>query len=323
MSVQFAVLASGSRGNSTLVRGRGAGLLIDVGIGPKAIGERLESVGASWSRIAAVVLTHTHGDHVDTATFAELARRGVTLHCHEGHRQVLADDSGFQKLEEARLIRLYDDGPFLTSTGLRLEPIELRHDGGPTFGFRIEASAERRERPVSIGYLADTGCWSENMADSLTDVDVLGVEFNHDVALQKSSAASRVSDRAKLERRGSSIEPAGGRADPGGPGAIATRVRCGTWSCLHLSEQCNQPDLAIKAAGEAHSIAAGRLAQVHAAQTEPGFSQSLDRSQAAEPAPRRRLSAPEPRPPSRQQTGRPRRARGVLTGLLFGEPDQD
>ena len=103
MAVQFAVLASGSRGNSTLVRGRGAGLLIDVGIGPKAIGERLESVGSSWSRIAAVVLTHTHGDHVDTATFAELARRGVTLHCHEGHRTALAADPGFQKLEEARL----------------------------------------------------------------------------------------------------------------------------------------------------------------------------------------------------------------------------
>jgi glyoxylase-like metal-dependent hydrolase (beta-lactamase superfamily II) len=73
MAVQFAVLASGSRGNSTLVRGRGAGLLIDVGIGPKIMGERLASVGSSWSRIATVVLTHTHADHVDTATFGELA----------------------------------------------------------------------------------------------------------------------------------------------------------------------------------------------------------------------------------------------------------
>src|SRR4029077_15457192 len=98
MTVQFAVLASGSRGNSTLVRGRGAGLLIDVGIGPKVLGERLERGGTSWSRIAAVVLTHTHADHVDTATFGELARRGVTLHCHEGHRPALTANPGFQKL---------------------------------------------------------------------------------------------------------------------------------------------------------------------------------------------------------------------------------
>src|ERR1700677_2722230 len=101
MPVQFAVLASGSRGNSTFVRGRGAGLLIDAGIGPRAIGERLESVGATWSRIAAAVLTHTHGDHVDTGAFAEMARRGVTLYCHEGHRALLAADTGFRKLEEA------------------------------------------------------------------------------------------------------------------------------------------------------------------------------------------------------------------------------
>ena len=87
MAVQFAVLASGSRGNSTLVCGRGTGLLIDVGIGPlKILGERLESVGSNWSRIASVVITHD-ADHIDTATFNELARRGVTVHCHEGHRE--------------------------------------------------------------------------------------------------------------------------------------------------------------------------------------------------------------------------------------------
>ena len=97
MSVQFAVLASGSRGNSTLVRGRGAGLLIDVGIGPRAIGERLESVGATWSRIAAAVLTHTHGDHVDTGAFAEMARRGVSLHCHEAHRTALSARRGLSQ----------------------------------------------------------------------------------------------------------------------------------------------------------------------------------------------------------------------------------
>ena len=42
MAVQFAVLASGSRGNSTLVHNHVAGLLIDVGMGPKDLGQRLE-----------------------------------------------------------------------------------------------------------------------------------------------------------------------------------------------------------------------------------------------------------------------------------------
>ena len=68
----------------------------------------------------------------------------MSVHCHEGHRAQLAGDTGFQRLEEAGLVSCYDERPFLTSSGSRLEPIPLRHDAGPTFGFRIEVSAERR-----------------------------------------------------------------------------------------------------------------------------------------------------------------------------------
>ena len=242
MSVQFAVLASGSRGNSTLIRGPGRrGMLIDVGIGPKVIGERLESIWrATSSRIAAAVLTHTHGDHVDSRAFAEMARRGVVLYCHELHRAVLAADPGFGRLEEARLIRIYDDGPFLTSTGLRLEPIELRHDGGPTFGFRIEASTGRRQRPVCIGYLADTGTWSKTMVEALADVDVLGVEFNHDVALQKSSPRPAFLIERNLSDRGHLSNGQGAELIQ----AVLARSRDGSLqhasSCSTWSEQCNQ-----------------------------------------------------------------------------------
>ena len=231
MAVQFAVLASGSRGNSTLVCGKGAGLLIDVGIGPKILGERLESVGSSWSRIAAVVLTHTHADHVDSATFAELARRGVTLHCHEGHREALAADPGFKKLEACGSIRCYDDHPFLVSNGLRLEPIELRHDGGPTFGFRIEASSERREPPVGIGYLADTGCWSESMAESLAGVDLIGARIQPRRRVAEIIAAAGFSDRAEPERRWASLERAGGRAAAGRPQSLAGRSTASRGAC--------------------------------------------------------------------------------------------
>ncbi len=265
-SVQFAVLASGSRGNSTLVRGDGPGLLIDVGIGPRSMAERLASVGADWSDIAAVALTHTHGDHVDSATFAELARRRIGFHCHEGHRVVLSRDAGFRKLEEAGLVSSYSDRPFLTSTGVRLEPIPLEHDG-LTFGFRIELSPARRARPVSIGYLADTGCWSEGMADVLTDVDVLGVEFNHDEAMQKSSGRPWVLIRRNLGDRGHLSNRQGAELVE----AVLKRSRLGAIRhivLLHLSRQCNQPGLAIDAARSAVR-AAGRRGIVHAALQDP------------------------------------------------------
>jgi phosphoribosyl 1,2-cyclic phosphodiesterase len=267
MPVQFAVLASGSRGNATLVRGRGAGLLIDVGIGPRALQGRLESVGAGWSEVAGVVLTHTHSDHVDSGTFAELARRRIAVHCHEAHRGNLGDNPGFQRLEAVGLVSCYDDQPVLTATGLRLEPIRLRHDGGPTYGFRIEVSSERRGRPVSIGYLADTGSWSESIVESLADVDVLGVEFNHDVAMQKSSGRSgaliarNLGDHGHLSNRQGAelVEAVLARSRRGAPRHLVL---------LHLSEQCNRADLAIETARAALG-AASRQVAVHAALQSP------------------------------------------------------
>src|SRR5579864_9089575 len=85
MPLQFAVLASGSRGNASLVTAGGAGLLVDFGIGPRAIERRLASVGSGWADLRAAVLTHTHGDHVDGATLGRMAFKGVPLYCHEGH----------------------------------------------------------------------------------------------------------------------------------------------------------------------------------------------------------------------------------------------
>jgi phosphoribosyl 1,2-cyclic phosphodiesterase len=320
MAVQFAVLSSGSRGNSTLICGRGAGLLIDVGLGPKLLGERLESVGSSWSRIGTVVLTHTHGDHVDSATFNELARRGVTVHCHEGHRAALAEDPGFKKLEECSAIRCYDDHPFLVSNGLRLEPIELSHDGGPTFGFRIEASSERREPPVAIGYLADCGCWSAGIAESLAEVDLLGVEFNHDVAMQKSSRRPGFLIERNLSERGHLSNVQGAellqailmRSEHGAPRHVVL---------LHLSDQCNQPELALQAARDTLE-AAGREAQVHVARqtiASPSILLSAGRGRT------RGFGHAAGAPPSRRVRKQPAQKSGAgpHAGLLRWDPDQD
>ncbi len=49
-------------------------------------------------------------------------------------------------LDTAGLIRHYDDRPFLTPAGIRVEPLELSHDG-PTFGFRVEVKPARARAP--------------------------------------------------------------------------------------------------------------------------------------------------------------------------------
>ena len=246
MPVQFAVLASGSQGNATLVQLGGAGILLDLGLGPRALATRLESVGSGWERIASAVLTHTHGDHVDDATLNRMALQRVALFCHEGHRDDLARRPGFLALEQARLVRHFDERPFLTSNGLRVEPLELRHDG-PTFGFRVEVKPARGARPIALGYVADTGSWSAALAEALAEVDLLGVEFNHDVEMQHRSSRSaaliarNLGDWGHLSNeQGASLLTA--VLDRSEPGAVRHVV------LLHLSQQCNLPNLALRTA---------------------------------------------------------------------------
>ena len=266
MPIQFSVLASGSRGNTTLVRAGYAGLLIDFGLIPTALEGRMAEVGAGWEHVGAALVTHTHGDHVNPTALRWFAQRKVILYCHEGHRANLMTRPGFLELEERKLVRHFDDRPFLAPCGMRIEAVELSHDGGPTFGFRIEGRPERRARPVSVGYVADTGTWTHAMAEALADVALLGVEFNHDVDLQRRSGRAPYLINRNLGPRGhlSNDQGAGLVASVlkrSHPGALRHVV------LLHLSEQCNRPTLAFDQATEAvrqgQSKAAVHVARQH------------------------------------------------------------
>ena len=56
-------LASGSEGNSTLVRNETASFLIDAGLSAKQLTTRLLAVGLSPEQLSGILLTHEHGDH--------------------------------------------------------------------------------------------------------------------------------------------------------------------------------------------------------------------------------------------------------------------
>src|SRR5438552_3870250 len=109
MALHFTVLASGSLGNASLLEADGFGVLIDAGLGPRQLAQRLAAVGRSWRRIHAAVLTHTHGDHWRGRTFAYLARHGIPLYCHAAHvNDLVAESAAFCRLADSSLVRYYE-----------------------------------------------------------------------------------------------------------------------------------------------------------------------------------------------------------------------
>jgi phosphoribosyl 1,2-cyclic phosphodiesterase len=245
MPVQFTVLASGSSGNASLLQVDGFGLLLDAGLGPRQLGHRLMMLGASWRRIQAVLLTHTHSDHWRDTTLAELHRQRIPLYCHAEHQEILKTyGQAFDRLRSDRLVRLYDPSRIMElAPGVWCRPIPLPHDGGPTFGFRFEATSRMAGLSQSLAYAADLGSWDVDLAQQLADVDLLALEFNHDVGLERASGRSPFLIDRVLSARGhlSNVQAVGLLKEAvrrSRPGRLKHVVQ------LHLSRDCNRPALA-------------------------------------------------------------------------------
>ncbi|MGA8044172.1 MAG: MBL fold metallo-hydrolase [Terracidiphilus sp.] len=84
--VRFTVLASGSKGNCTVVTGGRTRILVDAGLSCREIFRRMKLAGEDPGTLDAIVVTHEHQDHVNG--LAVTARKlGIPVYFTEGtHR---------------------------------------------------------------------------------------------------------------------------------------------------------------------------------------------------------------------------------------------
>ena len=249
MAIGFTVLGSGSSGNASLLDVDGFGLLIDAGFGPRNLGRRLAAEGRRWEQVHAAILTHTHSDHWRERTLAWFGRSGIPLFCHSQHGGDIGRFSyAFANLKAAGAVRHYQShSPFFIAESIRCRPLPVRHDSAATFGFRFEIMDTSGEHCCSIGYAADLGSWDTKLAEFLADVDLLALEFNHDVHLERTSGRS-----AALVRRVCGDD--GHLSNDQAVGLLREVIRRSRsvplrhLVQLHLSRDCNRPSFALEAA---------------------------------------------------------------------------
>jgi phosphoribosyl 1,2-cyclic phosphodiesterase len=282
MPTQLTVLASGSSGNASLLETHGFGLLIDAGLGPKQLANRLHAAGRTWNDIHALVLTHTHCDHWSQRTLTKAAERRLPIYMHAAHVEHLRRlCPAINHFNAVKSLRTYDEGQWFTlGDGLRCLPAAVPHDGGPTFGFRFEQTADLFHSAWAVAYFADLGSWDAALVPLLADVDLLALEFNHDVEMQRASRRpTRLIERCLGNEGHLSNEQAAELMRASLRASQSTRLRHVVQ--LHISRQCNQPSLAERAAVNALDDL-GITAQVHTAwQDRPTANLVLD-SEAAE-----------------------------------------
>src|ERR1700685_1138110 len=105
MGVSVSVLASGRRGNSTMVQSSSTRILVDAGISCRETFKRMKAAGDDPHSLSAILITHEHSDHV--YGLATLARKlnipvFMTGATHQAWSRAVRDATG-EPPEFARL----------------------------------------------------------------------------------------------------------------------------------------------------------------------------------------------------------------------------
>lgn len=164
-------LASGSRGNSTLIRSSSTAVLVDAGLTRKETLARLAAVEQDPADLAGLLLTHRHKDHCRSA--ATLCRR-LKLPLH-----ATAATAEHQQPRTLPCIVEIQPGQEFEIGDILIRSLTLSHDAPETQAFVFES----KDAGHRIGIATDLGCSGKDVSDFLTDLDVLCLEFNHDSAL--------------------------------------------------------------------------------------------------------------------------------------------
>lgn len=238
------ILASGSAGNASLLEVDDFGLMIDCGLRPQYLTERLAEAGRSWNHVHAVLLTHTHSDHWNRHTLAHLRRRNIPLIAHPHHHAAMTRCEEHEPLRRAKLIRTFEaDQTVALTPKLSARAVEVPHDSDPTFAFRLESRDPDTGYGWSLGFASDVGHVTEALLTAFLGVDALAIEYNHDVPLQKASRRPRFLIDRVLGSHGHLSNHQAGELTAAIARSSRTQGLIGLVQ-LHLSRECNQPELA-------------------------------------------------------------------------------
>jgi len=256
MTMRFCVLGSGSSGNCTvLVLGSGERrrvLLIDAGFSPQRTKRLLWPLKLRLDDVHAILVTHFDLDHFHPGWVRLLPRLKLSIHAHRRHRSrpVRAGIGG-------RHLQLFEDEVHVRGIDASIRGLLLAHDDLGSVGYDIEHDGAR------LALATDLGRVTGPLLELFDGADALALESNYDPGLQRASGRP-----AFVQQR-----ITGGLGHLSNDQALEAALRIDRrgglqqLALLHLSRQCNCPDLVRGLWAERAPHLAGRLTIT--AQDEP------------------------------------------------------
>lgn len=172
MDNQFCVhsLASGSSGNSFLVRSSDAAFLLDAGLSGRALLAALTAQGIAPENLSGIVLTHEHSDHAQSAL--PFSRKyGIPLVANAATLQRIYA-SGTESPH-----RIFETGDRWRVKDFDVSTFPIPHDAAEPVGINIV----HRPSSQKISLLTDCGHINHTIRVATRGAHLMILEANHDV----------------------------------------------------------------------------------------------------------------------------------------------
>lgn len=237
------VLASGSKGNCSVLvvpatrETARRVILLDAGLSPSRTRALLHQRGIRPDEVDEIVFTHLDSDHCHQGWINALRPGSITgawkaqLRIHRMHMG-----------RAQRMGLLYArtepfDDEFSPAPGVEMRTLMLAHDDLGVAVFRI--GIDLPDRPsASVGFATDLGHINTDLIEHLRGVDTLAIESNYCPVLQENSGRP-----IYLQRR--IMGGAGHLSNEQSALAVSRIEPKRNLVLLHLSQECNEPAIAM------------------------------------------------------------------------------
>ncbi|MGN1399244.1 MAG: MBL fold metallo-hydrolase [Erysipelotrichaceae bacterium] len=176
--MHFAILASGSKGNCSIIESGNTRIIIDCGTTKKYLTDSFNQLNFDYQSCDGLLITHSHSDHISQLKMFS----GLKV-----YSPFIIKDFNCQLIKPLEIFTIND---------LTILPIPLSHDCYNTVGYIIFDGKE------TLVQLTDSGYVSESNQQLIKGADYYIIESNHDVDMLMNTSRPLVLKKRILSDNG-------------------------------------------------------------------------------------------------------------------------
>lgn len=179
MSLKLVSLASGSKGNATLILSNTTAILVDAGISYTRLSSELRCFGLTPAMLDGVVITHEHSDHIcGLPKLSEV----TDVYAHPLTMNAIVKRQGVLK----RMGEVADYECGFEIGDIKIEPFRIPHDAVYPLAYSFECGCAR------CSVATDIGIPTIGVLRNIKDSSVVLLEANHDIEMLKNGKYPQV-----------------------------------------------------------------------------------------------------------------------------------